>query len=194
MKTDIILAGVGGQGILTIAAAMGYGAMTGDLFLKQAEVHGMSQRGGAVQSHLRISSEEISSDLIPMGHADVVLGVEPMESIRYLSFLNEEGWLITNTKPFENISDYPELEKIYDHIRSLPNHILVDADNIAKDMKAPRSSNIIMLGAVSPFICCLDDKMLKAGITEVFKSKGKDVIEINLKAYEAGKAFALANK
>ena len=111
MKTDIILAGVGGQGILSIAATIGMAALHNDLYLKQAEVHGMSQRGGAVQSNMRISDKEIASDLIPMGAADIILSVEPMESLRYLPFLKEDGWLVTNTTPFVNIPDYPEADE-----------------------------------------------------------------------------------
>ncbi|MCD4681496.1 MAG: 2-oxoacid:acceptor oxidoreductase family protein, partial [Bacteroidales bacterium] len=103
MKKDIILAGVGGQGILSIAAIIGYAAVNTGLFLKQAEVHGMSQRGGDVQSNLRLSDKEIASDLIPKGKADLIISVEPMESLRYLPWLSTEGWLITNTNPYINI-------------------------------------------------------------------------------------------
>ena len=84
MKTDIILCGVGGQGILSIATIIGEAAMKENLYIKQAEVHGMSQRGGDVQSNLRISSEPIHSDLIALGGADVIISMEPMEALRYL--------------------------------------------------------------------------------------------------------------
>ena len=76
MKTDIILAGVGGQGILSIATIIGHAALNEGLYIKQAEVHGMSQRGGDVQSNLRISSDPIASDLIPLGGADVIIESE----------------------------------------------------------------------------------------------------------------------
>ncbi|NLA24755.1 MAG: indolepyruvate oxidoreductase subunit beta, partial [Bacteroidales bacterium] len=113
MKTDIILAGVGGQGILTIAAIIGRAAVNKDLYLKQSEVHGMSQRGGDVQSHLRISDKPIHSDLVPRGHADIILSVEPMEALRYLPFLKSDGFVVTNLVPFNNISNYPEEEELY---------------------------------------------------------------------------------
>ncbi len=136
MKTDIILAGVGGQGILSIAAVIGMAALENNLFLKQSEVHGMSQRGGAVQSHLRLSDKEISSDLIPMGQADLIISVEPMESLRYLPNLSGEGWVITNTTPFNNITDYPDMDALIKEINSLPRHIALDADKIAKEIKS----------------------------------------------------------
>src|SRR6056297_2578463 len=134
MKKDIILAGVGGQGILSIAAVIGMAAIENDLFVKQAEVHGMSQRGGAVQSHLRISDQPIHSDLIPAGSCDMILSVEPMESLRYLPFLSEQGWLITNTKPFMNIRDYPSEEELYDEIPKIENSLLINADAIAAEV------------------------------------------------------------
>ncbi|MGB4536221.1 MAG: indolepyruvate oxidoreductase subunit beta, partial [Tenuifilaceae bacterium] len=132
MKADIILAGVGGQGILSIAAGIGLAAVKSNLYIKQSEVHGMSQRGGDVQSHLRISDKPISSDLIPQGQADLILSVEPMESLRYLPFLSKKGWLVTNTIPFENIPDYPAIDQILAEVKKVPNHIALDADAIAK--------------------------------------------------------------
>ncbi len=121
MKNDIILSGVGGQGILTIAAAIGMAALESELYLKQAEVHGMSQRGGSVHSNLRLSDKEIASDLIPYGQADLILSVEPMESLRYLPYLSENGWLVTNSKPCINIPDYPDIDKIIKEIKKNPN-------------------------------------------------------------------------
>lgn len=189
MKTDIILAGVGGQGILSIAAIIGVAALDNKLFVKQSEVHGMSQRGGAVQSHLRISEKEIASDLIPLGHADLILSVEPMESLRYLPYLSKTGWVVTNTTPFINIPDYPEIEKILNEINSLPKHIALDADKIAKDLKAVRSSNIVMLGAASPFLN-IPIEILENGIKKIFGRKGEKVVNSNLEALKAGREFS----
>lgn len=191
MKTDIILAGVGGQGILTIAGVMGMAAMRLNLYLKQAEVHGMSQRGGAVQSHLRMSEDPVASDLIPSGTADIILAVEPMESLRYLSYLCEEGWLITNSEPYVNITDYPDPEKVYSHIRSIPNHVILDANMIAASSSSPRSSNIVMLGAAAPFLNCLNDKAIEESIGVIFEKKGKETVEANIRAYYAGKKYTL---
>jgi len=193
MKTDIILAGVGGQGILSIAAVIGTAALLDNLQIKQSEVHGMSQRGGAVQSHLRVSDKPISSDLIPQGKADLILSVEPMESLRYLPYLHENGWIVTNKKPFVNITNYPEIEEVYSKIEAFKNHILIDADTIAKSIKSPRSSNIVMLGAASPFIN-IQYEDLEAGIREIFASKGESVVEVNLEALRLGRKFTEENR
>src|SRR6056297_139427 len=143
MKTDIILSGVGGQGILSIAAVIGMAAIDNDLYVKQAEVHGMSQRGGAVQSHLRFSDQPLHSDLIPMGSCDMILSVEPMESLRYLPWLSENGWLVTNSKPFVNIGDYPDTKQLYKEIGRIENSLLIDADTIAAEIGTVKVSNIV---------------------------------------------------
>ncbi len=191
MKTDIILAGVGGQGILSIAAAIGSAALTNNLYLKQAETHGMSQRGGDVQSFLRLSDTPIYSDLIPMGGADLILSVEPMEALRYLPYLKPNGYVVTNTVPFINIPDYPEEQSVIAKIESLPHHVLIDADGIAREeVGNVRASNFVMLGAASPFIEIPFD-YLAAGIEAIFNRKGQEVVDMNLKALHAGREFAL---
>ncbi len=193
MKKDIILAGVGGQGILSIASTIGTAAIELDLELKQAEVHGMSQRGGDVQSHLRLSSNPIASDLIPEGKADLIISIEPMEALRYLPMLSKDGWIITNTKPFVNIPNYPELEKVMDKIKSIPNHIAIDADEIAQEIGSARSANIVILGASAPFLD-IEASTLENAISTIFKSKGEDVVNVNLEAFRAGLKFSLSNK
>jgi len=190
MKTDIILAGVGGQGILTIAAAIGMASLYENKFVKQAEVHGMSQRGGAVQSHLRLSDKQIASDLIPLGNADLILSVEPMEALRYLPFLAKQGWVVTNSVPFINISDYPSITRIEEELKALPQTIWLNADQIAKDCLSPKSSNIVMLGAASENLG-LEIDSLRAAIEQIFSRKGQDVIDANIRAFEAGRKFAL---
>lgn len=191
MKSDIILSGVGGQGILSIAAVIGMAALENHLFLKQAEVHGMSQRGGAVQSHLRISDKAIASDLIPEGRADLIISVEPMESLRYLPWLSERGWLVTNTTPFVNISDYPEMEILLTEIEKVAQHITINADEIARKVKSPRSSNIVMLGAASPFID-VPYQSLEKGIKDIFGRKGEKIVQLNIDALNAGREFSEA--
>jgi len=193
MKTDIILAGVGGQGILSIASILGEAALRENLFLKQAETHGMSQRGGEVVSHVRISDQEISSDLIPSGSAEIILSVEPMEALRYLPFLSKTGYLVTNTTPFKNIGNYPDVKKIMEEVKKQPLFIAIDADAIAKEIGNRRASNMVMLGAAMPFIQIAPEK-IEAGIERVFKKKGEDIVNINRKAFRAGMQFALDNK
>ncbi len=185
-KKDIILAGVGGQGILSIAAVIGYAAVQSGLYLKQAEVHGMSQRGGDVQSHLRISENEIASDLIPQGKADMIISVEPMESLRYLPFLHKNGWLITNSKPFINISNYPDEESILKEIKSITNHVILDAETMAKDLGSARAANMVILGAAIPFLE-LDFEKLREGVKFLFGKKGEDLVTLNVNALKAGR-------
>jgi len=189
MKTDIILAGVGGQGILSIAATIGMAALNNDLHIKQAEVHGMSQRGGAVQSHFRVSSKPIASDLIPKGGCDIILSVEPMESLRYIDFLNKDGWIITNSTPFVNIPDYPDIDIIINKIKARKNAIVLDADKIAKEVGSPRSSNIVTLGAASPFID-IPFEAFEEAIKMIFHRKGDRIINANIEAIRAGRAVA----
>jgi indolepyruvate ferredoxin oxidoreductase beta subunit len=189
MRNDIILSGVGGQGILSIAAAIGMAAVANNLFLKQSEVHGMSQRGGDVQSHLRISDKPVSSDLIPYGKANVIISVEPMESLRYLPWLSNEGWLVTNSNPFINIPDYPSIDEIINEIRKIKNHIIIDADEIAKKAGSLRSGNMVILGAASPFID-MSYMSLENAIRKLFSRKGEEVVEANLKAFNAGREFS----
>ena len=188
MKSDIILAGVGGQGILSIAAVVGYAAVNKKLFLKQSEVHGMSVRGGAVQSNLRLSDNEIYSDVISLGKANLIISVEPMEALRYLPWLSKDGWLVSNSKPFSNISDYPEIEQVYDNIKSVPNNIIIDAAGMASQIKSPRSSNMIVLGAAIPFLP-FDWEDFETGINQLFGAKGKDIVKKNLEALRVGMEF-----
>ena len=192
MKKDIILAGVGGQGILTIATIIGYAAIESGLNLKQAEVHGMSQRGGDVQSHLRISDKKIYSDLIAEGSCDIIISVEPMEALRYLPYLSKEGWIVSNTAPFKNIPNYPELDSIKKEIKNIENNIALDADKIAQEIGSKRSMNIVILGAASKFLG-LEYKKLEEAIQAIFGRKGDDVVYANLKALQAGKEFADKN-
>lgn len=193
MKNDIILAGVGGQGILSIAAIIGTAAVQNGLFVKQAEVHGMSQRGGDVQSHLRLSGKEIASDLIPFGGADMIISVEPMESLRYLPMLKEGGWLITNTQPFVNIPNYPPIENVLAEIEKLPRHIAIDADATAAALGAPKSANMVILGA-SSFCIDIEFSRIEDAIRQVFGRKGAEVVNTNLEALRAGREFALSHK
>jgi indolepyruvate ferredoxin oxidoreductase, beta subunit len=189
MKKDIILAGVGGQGILSIAAIIGYAAIESGLYLKQAEVHGMSQRGGDVQSHLRLSSSPVASDLIPKGMADMIISVEPMESLRYLPYLSQTGWLVTNNKPFVNISNYPDLEELLEYIRNVPNSIALDAELLATEAGSVKAANVVILGAASPFLDISYESLIKA-IHAIFERKGDEIVKINIAALKAGRDIA----
>jgi indolepyruvate ferredoxin oxidoreductase beta subunit len=193
MKIDIILAGVGGQGILSIATVIGSAALQKGLYLKQAEVHGMSQRGGDVQSHLRISDRDIASDLIPYGKADLIVSVEPMESLRYLPMLSDDGWVITNTTPFINIDNYPAEDDLLAEINKIPRKIAIDADKIAKEIGSARSVNMVILGAASPFIN-MDFSLLEEAVQNIFKRKGENIVNLNIASLQAGRDYAQSVK
>jgi indolepyruvate ferredoxin oxidoreductase beta subunit len=190
MKQDIILAGVGGQGILSIATVIGSAALQQGLHLKQAEVHGMSQRGGDVQSNLRLSSDPIFSDLIPRGGADLIVSLEPLEALRYIPYLAPEGWIITNTVPFQNIPDYPPMDQVMGELDKLPRVIAIDVDAIAKEVGSPRSANMVLLGATAAVLNILDPDKLREGIRRIFGRKGEAIVEANIKAFDAGLASA----
>ncbi len=187
MKSDIILCGVGGQGILSIATIIGEAALAEGLNIKQAEVHGMSQRGGDVQSNLRISSDPIFSDLIAHGSADVIISLEPMEALRYLPYLNKQnGWIITSSSPFINIPNYPDVDSLMGKFALMENVILIDVDALAKENDVPRSANMILLGAAQKALGIEYDK-LESSIRRVFASKGEKVINDNILALAIGK-------
>lgn len=191
MKKDIILAGVGGQGILSIATVIGEAALQEGLCLKQAEVHGMSQRGGDVQSNLRLSSEPIMSDLIPKGGADLIISLEPMEALRYVEYLAPDGWIVTSCVPFLNIPNYPELETVLNRIKAYDHHVLLDVETLAKEAGAPaQAANMVLLGAAIPMLGIEHDKMID-GVKRVFARKGETVVETNVKAVETGYAFSV---
>lgn len=189
MKIDIILCGVGGMGALSSAAIISKAALDMGWYMKQAETHGMSQRGGDVQSHLRISDEPIASDLIPEGQCDIILSVEPMEALRYLPFLNKNGWVITNKNPFINIPNYPNQDELMAEINKIPNHIIFDADTIAKEIKNPKGANMVVLGAASKYLK-IDIEKLEDAVRSIFGKKGDDIVNANINALRAGRAIA----
>ena len=186
MKKDLILCGVGGQGILSIATVIGEAATKAGIFLKQAEVHGMSQRGGDVQSNLRLSTTEIYSDLIPLAKADLIISMEPMEVLRYLPYINKTSWIVTNSKPFVNIPDYPEEGKLFAELDALPNIKKLDIEEVAKSIMMPKSANMVLLGMAAKYIEIVSVEQLKEAIKTVFARKGEAIVEANLKAFEEG--------
>ncbi len=188
MKKDIILCGVGGQGILSIATVIGEAATEAGLYLKQAEVHGMSQRGGDVQSNLRLSTSPIWSDLIPQGGADLVISMEPMESLRYLPYLSEGGVVVTNDKPFINIPNYPDQQELMAEVEALPAVVKIDIEQLAREAGNPRGANMVLLGMAAPSIEILSVEQLRQAIATIFARKGESVVEANLKAFDRGVA------
>ncbi len=184
-QQDIIVAGVGGQGILTISGLIGTAAVAEGLSVKQSEVHGMAQRGGAVVSHLRLSGKPIASDLIPEGAAHLILAMEPMEGLRYLSLAQREAVLVVNKNPVKNVAGYPDIERILARVREWPQHVIVDAESLAKHAGHVRAVNSVMLGAAAPFLV-IPPEVLRAGVEQFFTRKGPEIVKMNLKAFDAG--------
>jgi indolepyruvate ferredoxin oxidoreductase beta subunit len=189
MKNDIIISGVGGQGILSIASIIGLAAVANNLYLKQSEVHGMSQRGGDVQSHFRISDKPIASDLIPFGKADLIISVEPMEALRYVPWLSNNGRVVTNSVPMVNIPNYPDVGNIIDELKKNRNNIIIDADAAAKEAGSVKASNVVILGAASPYIN-IPFACIEQAVKTFFEKKGEEIISVNLKALKAGRELS----
>lgn len=185
MKKDIILCGVGGQGILSVATIIGEAATKAGINLKQAEVHGMSQRGGDVQSNLRLSTENIYSDLIPLGGCDLVISMEPMEALRYLPYLSKDGVIVTSNKPFVNIPNYPDQEALFAELNALPNVVQLDIEQVAKDAGNPRGANVVLLGMAAKYLEIITPEQLREAVATIFARKGEAVVQGNLKAFDA---------
>lgn len=186
MKKNIILAGVGGQGILTIATIIGDAAAVAGLSLKQAEVHGMSQRGGDVQSNLRLSTEEIYSDLIRQGTTDLIISMEPMEALRYVDALDAQGWVVTSSHPYKNIPNYPDEESMMAELKALPRTAILPIEDIAKENSVPKCANVVLLGMAAKYIEILSAEQLRESIKRVFASKSEKVVEMNCRAFDLG--------
>ncbi len=204
MKYDIILAGVGGQGVLSVSAIIASSAMKEGLHVKQSEVHGMSQRGGAVLANLRLSDGPIASDLIPLGAASMVLSMEPLESLRYLKYLNPAGTVITSSDPLVNIPDYPDLDRLLASIRQLGrpgpdavpgapsiSTVLVEAERHAREAGSVRATNMVMVGAASHWLP-VRVETIEHFIENLFARKGEKVVATNVKAFLAGREAAAA--
>jgi indolepyruvate ferredoxin oxidoreductase beta subunit len=187
MKYDVILAGVGGQGVISVASIIAHAALSEGLEVRQSEVHGMAQRGGAVISHMRISKGKIAGDLVPRGGADLIIGMEPLESLRYVSYLKPTGALLTSADPFTNIPNYPKIDVILSAVKSLPNWRIVEAVNCAKEAGLLKAANTVMIGAASCFLP-LKAQSLEKTITDVFSKKDASVAQANIKAFKLGQS------
>ncbi len=189
MQENILLAGVGGQGILSVAYVICNAALQEGLNFKQAEVHGMAQRGGAVQSHLRLSSDTIASDLIPQGACDLLLSVEPLEALRYLQWLGPDASVVTSVNPHVNIPNYPEMSEVWTEMDRVKDVVPIDAASLAKQAGSPLAANMVVLGAGSTRLE-LKTETLEKWVGTLWRAKGDKVVDINVKAFHAGRKMA----
>ncbi|HVL68260.1 MAG TPA: indolepyruvate oxidoreductase subunit beta [Vicinamibacterales bacterium] len=186
MKFDVIVAGVGGQGVLSLSSILAAAALNGGLFVKQSEVHGMAQRGGAVTAHLRLSSTPVHSELVALGSASMILSLEPLEALRHLEYLAPGGAVVTAVDPVRNIPNYPALDELVAAIRLLPSAVEVEAAALARRAGLARATNMVMAGAAAPWLPLRPDD-LESCIRMLFASKGPVVVERNLAAFRAGR-------
>ena len=189
MISDYVLAGVGGQGVISLGALLAAAGRRDGLEVQLAEVHGMAQRGGAVQAALRLSDRPIHGALIPEGTARGILSTEPLEGLRYLHYLAGDGVLITASEPELNMDAYPPLEELHARIRGLPNAVLVEAVTLAREAGLRRATNVVLAGAASPYLP-IRFESLAAELHHAFAAKGDEVIQMNLRALHAGREAA----
>ena len=192
MRFDIILAGVGGQGVLSMAAIIGNAAVAEGRFAKLSEVHGMAQRGGAVHSHLRIADQPIESDLVSHGAADLIVSLEPVEALRYLEYLTPSGTVVTAAGPIVNIPDYPDVGALMERIRRLPHALVVDAERLAAEAGDPLAMNTVVVGAAAHLLP-VKVETLEAAVSETFARKGSEALAVNRAAFLAGRAAAASS-
>ena len=185
MKVDVVIAGVGGQGVLTAAAILAEAGRRCGLSVKQGEIHGMSQRGGAVSANLRMNDGPVASDLIPKGAANMILSLEPVEALRWLAYLAPHGVVVSSSSPVRNVPDYPDLEEVLAALSKLPHSVVVEADPLARAAGSVRANNIVMLGAAAGFLP-VPQATLEACVVDFFTPKGDKMVALNRRAFAAG--------
>lgn len=189
MRYDILLAGVGGQGVLTAAALIAGAAVREGHVVKQSEVHGMAQRGGSVSAHLRIADEPIWSDLIPRGRAHLLVSAEPLEALRYLEHLAPDGAVVSDSEPVHNIPVYPDLDRLRGALLSRGRVVLVDAGRLAREAGLPQAQAVVLTGAAAAFLP-LRPEAIEEQLRAVFELRSPRVLEANLRAFRAGREAA----
>jgi indolepyruvate ferredoxin oxidoreductase beta subunit len=187
MNFDLVIAGVGGQGVLTIAAVLDRAAHAAGLHVKQSEVHGMAQRGGAVSAFVRMSDQPIASDLIARGHAGLLLSVEPLEALRYTHLLRPDGWIVSDITPMLNVPDYPAMEDVYQVLYSAPRLVALDATRLAQKAGTIKAQNVAVLGAAAMHLP-LPMELIENQIQALFERKGERIVNANIHAFRKGDA------
>ena len=185
MNYDLVIGGVGGQGVLSIAWVLDHAAHEAGLHFKQSEVHGMAQRGGAVSAFVRISDQPVASDLIAQGGASMVLSVEPLEALRYTQLLKPEGWIVTDVTPMVNIDNYPDYAAMVKVLFSAPQLVALDATRLAKKAGNVKVQNMVVLGAAAMHLP-VSAEVLERQVAALFSAKGERVVKANISAFRKG--------
>lgn len=189
MKADVVLCGVGGQGVLTVAGLLAEAARRRGLHVRQGEIHGMSQRGGAVEATLRMSDAPIAGPQIGRGRVDLLIATEPLEALRNVDRLAPSGVAVAATDPVDDIDGYPDLDELLDRLRALPRAVLVPAGALARKAGAVKAANVVVVGAALPFLP-LDAEGVESVIRDAFAARGERLVEANLAALAAGLGHA----
>lgn len=188
MKTDVLITGVGGQGILLTSMVIGRAATKAGMTVRSSETHGMAQRGGGVVSHVRMG--DVHSPLIPKGGADFLIAFEPLEAIRNADFIKDGCYAVVNTHPIrptgskKKIGHYPPIEDILMALMEFSQTIPIEATELAKEAGNPLTLNVVLLGAVTAlkgFPINEEDmvKMIKGSVPP-------KALEANMNAFELG--------
>lgn len=188
--TNILLVGVGGQGTLLASEILSETCMLAGFDVKKSEIHGMSQRGGSVVSHVRYG-KEVFSPIVPEGEGDLLFGFELMESYRSLPLLKPGATVVTNdlciAPPAVLLGQESYPERLAEKIAALfPDCLLVDGLKLGTELGNPRVANTILLGAVSKKLAIEEKYWLEA----VERMVPKKALEVNLKAFQVGRSLA----
>jgi len=184
----MIIAGVGGQGVITATTIIGYAALKSGINAISSEVHGMAQRGGIVTVDMRIGSRK--SPLIGKGEADIILGFEPVEAYRAMHKLKKDGIIISSTNPIIPFTvgigaeKYPDLKEIFSDMKKKVERVVeIDALSLAKKAGNPSGLNMVMIGAASKYLG-IPAENFEEVIRDYFPEK---FVEANLKAFRMGR-------
>ena len=187
MKRDIILSGVGGQGILSIAAVIGRAALEDGLHIKQAEVHGMSQRGGSVVTYVRFG-DKVYSPIIDKGEADFIVSFELLEAARWIAYLKPTGRVVTNTQQMEpmpviaGLAQYPE--NLVEKMRAKGLQVdAMDCLALAEEAGSAKAVNMVLMGRLSHYFPDIAPEAWQASLEANVPAK---VLELNRKAFALG--------
>ena len=179
MKCDVIIVGVGGQGILLTSNVISDAALASGFDVKKSETHGMAQRGGSVVTHVRIG-DKVNSILIPKGEADILIASEPVEALRYMDYLGPKGIAIVNSTPIK-VPSYPDMSQVYAELNK-QGALVFDALAVAKKAGHPLTQNTVLIGAASKYLPMKEDMIIEAIKENVSKK-----LEENLRAFELGR-------
>ncbi|MGB3943892.1 MAG: indolepyruvate oxidoreductase subunit beta [Methanothrix sp.] len=185
---DVVVVGVGGQGVILISEIIGRAAMLAGLSVRGVETHGMAQRGGSVINHIRVGCRY--SAMISPGGADVLVAMEPAEALRYASYLSPEGVALVNTRPLLPVTvttgqaTYPSIEEILAPLREASSRVYpMDATRLAAEAGSPQAANVVMLGALARHLP-IGEERLQEALSKIVPAR---FLEVNRKAFELGK-------